>query len=1065
MGKDYGGETSSNDPRELQDLLVKRSSIKGQITKFRNFLSNITSKETLTQIELAELTLKLNKFESIYSRFDDLQNQIEVLHSENLSIEIDERDTIEQLFISNIAIAQSVTQKHNSNRHDESNYKDLNSSQITTGPCNHDHHDIGFKLPQIQVAKFDGSCFCWLEFRDTFLSLVHNNDRIAPIHKFHYLISYLTGDAARIIANLEVSSANYACAWNLLCDRYNNTRQLVTHHINSLLYIKPITSESDKSLRFLVDHINKNLRALTSLGIGSSDWDILLIHIMSPKLDSSTKAKWEEYRGQLDINIPKLQHFFKFLIDRADVLESINSSYSYAKPKTQTSSRSIDSNNKIKSHQSYISKTEDGNISDISCGVCNGNHRLYDCPTFLAKSVDDRIIEVSRLKLCHNCLRSGHSARNCRMHPCRLCNTRHNRLLHKQPNNKNISSVVTISPDITNDTIVNFSNQSNHQVLLSTAYIEVVNPTTNQTLKVRALLDCGSQSSFITQSLKTKLVLEPITTLHVNIIGIGNKTTTQATETCVVQLKSLMKHFTITSSFLVLPVLTGNIPRIPVDVKQLNISSDYFLADPHFHQPAPVDVVIGADIFWDIIGREQLSLGLNSPVLRSSHFGWLITGPMHFNLPTKDKLKEIDVDSNHSVVSYVSSVDKIHQELTKFWDLENIPQTQPLMSHSEKACETHFLSRTFRLKTGRFSVSLPLKDTPDCLGESYSLAKKRFLNLERRFRKQPHVKSQYLEFMREYADLGHLSESAVPIPPTSYFLCHHAVFKDSSESTKIRVVFDGSAPTSSGQSVNDILMVGPNMQDSLFSILIRARQHKFLLTGDVEKMYRQVRVHEEDRNLQLILWREDESLPIKTLQLGTVTYGMASSSYLSTRCLWQIGEESTDPMIKDIIQHDFFVDDLITGSESEDTLRYIHQSVTKELKGGCFNLRKFKTNLPSLFDPDTPTNDNLLVSESTSTLGMGWNPSTDQLHFPIKPLSFNNNLTKRSFLSSLFQIFDPLGLISPCVIKMKMLLQQLWLHNLTWDSPVPSEVQREWTNFMQSLPSLLNLEVSTSCAL
>lgn len=123
---------------------------------------------------------------------------------------------------------------------------------------------------------------------------------------------------------------------------------------------------------------------------------------------------------------------------------------------------------------------------------------------------------------------------------------------------------------------------------------------------------------------------------------------------------------------------------------------------------------------------------------------------------------------------------------------------------------------------------------------------------------------EYTNFINEYAELGHLTESKITKPYNSYFLCHHPVLKQNSESTRLQVVFDGSASSSSGYSLNDILMVGPNMQDNLFSILIRSRQYKFLLCGDIEKMYRQVDVHDDNRDLQLILWRENENEPIHT---------------------------------------------------------------------------------------------------------------------------------------------------------------------------------------------------------
>lgn len=94
------------------------------------------------------------------------------------------------------------------------------------------------------------------------------------------------------------------------------------------------------------------------------------------------------------------------------------------------------------------------------------------------------------------------------------------------------------------------------------------------------------------------------------------------------------------------------------------------------------------------------------------------------------------------------------------------------------------------------------------------------------------LKIQYSEFIKEYAELGHLSRSDGILVP-SYYLCHHAVLKQESESTKLRVVFDGSAASTSGYSLNHLLMVGPNLQNSLFSILVRARQYKYLLTGDI----------------------------------------------------------------------------------------------------------------------------------------------------------------------------------------------------------------------------------------
>ncbi|XP_047032656.1 uncharacterized protein LOC124639368 [Helicoverpa zea] len=1048
---------------KFRELSLKRSSIKGQITKFKNYLSSLESVQ-LSSIQIVELSLKLSKFEGLSSKFDDLQTEIEVLNHKNLDSEIDERDSIEQDIISCIATAKNVIEDANNQAEARRKSSDFSCHH----PHNHNPEPAGFKLPRIEISKFNGAYFRWLEFRDTFQALVHNNERISDIHKFHYLISYLEGDAARIISNLEVSSSNYKEAWSLLCARYDNKRLLINYHLSELINMKPITNESERSLRFLADHVTKNLRALANLGRPTDKWDDIIIFLMTSKLDSHSLMKWEELQNTFDSadDLPTLIQFHKFLTDRAGVLEAINRGKTdgtnrvpreISRP-SQSSQNQSHSNNKQQNNnfinknnksyvKSFISKQQSQNR--INCVVCNESHKLYSCPTFKNKSVSERLADVQKYNLCHNCLREGHQAADCTLGPCvfKECNERHNSLLHQSRAVLSTNSAEVLS---------SFSEPYTDHVFLSTVVIEVSNPLTSVTEKVRALLDCGSQSSLITKALKQKLQLDTNQTNEINIIGIGNNLCHKVTESCKITLNSMNKPYSVTLTCLVLDELTGELPRAPINIKNFTLPDYIKLADPSFNVPAKADVILGADIFWDVVGSEQYSLGPKNPKLISSKFGWLVAGPM---FSSYSKYIQCNLSSS-SKGSYKSdSIANIDQNLTKFWEVEELPQKTSL-SPIERLCEEHFIANTTRLSSGRFCVKLPLLDDPNTLGDSYDLAKIRLLNLEKRFRKNPELKTQYTEFINEYAKLGHLSESHIAKPKPSYFLCHHAVFKEESESTKIRVVFDGSAPTSSGRSLNDMLMVGPNKQNSLFSILIRARQYKFLLTGDVEKMFRQVMCHPDDQNLQLILWREDESQPIKTLKLNTVTYGTASASYLSTRCLWQVGEECGDKFIKSIIQNDFYVDDLITGSNNEEELHHIKESVSKALSSACFPLRKYKSNLTSILHDSTHIQqDKLIISESSSTLGLGWNPSTDNLHFQTKPLTVSGKLTKRIIMSNSLKIFDPLGLLSPSIIIPKIMLQKLWLLKLDWDDPVPQDIQESWDVFVNNLHYLATLQV------
>lgn len=110
--------------------------------------------------------------------------------------------------------------------------------------------------------------------------------------------------------------------------------------------------------------------------------------------------------------------------------------------------------------------------------------------------------------------------------------------------------------------------------------------------------------------------------------------------------------------------------------------------------------------------------------------------------------------------------------------------------------------------------------------------------------------------MRQYEDLGHMSpaDPAQLVAEISY-LSHHDVMREASTTTKLRVVFNGSTLTSAGDSLNSCLMVGSSLLPSLADVLLRWPLYRFVFATDVEKMYRQILVHEEDRDLQRIIWR------------------------------------------------------------------------------------------------------------------------------------------------------------------------------------------------------------------
>ena len=218
--------------------------------------------------------------------------------------------------------------------------------------------------------------------------------------------------------------------------------------------------------------------------------------------------------------------------------------------------------------------------------------------------------------------------------------------------------------------------------------------------------------------------------------------------------------------------------------------------------------------------------------------------------------------------------------------MEELPEVSKLTAE-QKLCMEHFTETTTRDETGRFVVQMPFIPGSTPLGNSLTQAERRYKQLETRLKQHPETKERYSKFIKEFIEVDHMEiipEEEVPIEEEkSYYLPHLCVFKDESSTTKLRVVFDGSAKTSTQVSLNDTLMVGPTIQSDIFDILLRFQFHAIVLSADIEKMYRQTALSKESKDYHRLLWRFSPEEKISHLRLKRVIYGVRSSAYHATR--------------------------------------------------------------------------------------------------------------------------------------------------------------------------------------
>nr|CAH7765846.1 unnamed protein product [Callosobruchus chinensis] len=268
----------------MEVLVRQRGGLKASLTNFNKYLTQIHTIEELSAEQVVELESRLDNLENVVlQRFYDVQDKIETSCDENdLENEYSERFEFENKYYSTISVAKVTLNEYKKAESVENRSNLSASSVVLDGQAARFVDPLqGVKLPTINLPNFDGTLENWLEFRDIYESLIHKNQLISEVQRFHYLRSSLTEEPAQLIKGVNFSSDNYSIAWDMLVQRYNNDDMLIHNYVKNLFHMEPIAKESSKSIRNMLDSLNKNLRALNQLQLPTEHWDVLIVFLMA----------------------------------------------------------------------------------------------------------------------------------------------------------------------------------------------------------------------------------------------------------------------------------------------------------------------------------------------------------------------------------------------------------------------------------------------------------------------------------------------------------------------------------------------------------------------------------------------------------------------------------------------------------------------------------------------------------------------------------------------------------------------------------------------------------------
>ncbi|XP_049886914.1 uncharacterized protein LOC126381473 [Pectinophora gossypiella] len=592
--------------------------------------------------------------------------------------------------------------------------------------------------------------------------------------------------------------------------------------------------------------------------------------------------------------------------------------------------------------------------------------------------------------------------------------------------------------------------------LMATA---LVNIHTGRGLQlVRALIDPCSQESFISEATVKKLQLR-LEHVEGHVIGV-DQMSARINHASKFQISSKANDFTCPCTAYMVKQVTDILPAQKINHESWSHLQNLVLADPTYHKPGSIDMLLGVNIYTEILMSGVLRGEPGSPIAQQTQLGWIISGGASKQ------------NNPHGIVTMHLSV-ALDTMLQKFWEDESLPSEEHYtLTDLETRAEKIYEKTVERDTDGRYVVALPfMSDKPTLPENSRQIAAQRLSHLERKLSKNENLRQEYNEVMREYITLRHMEpvgenekyEAATYLP-------HHAVIRNDKHTTRVRVVFDASCKGTNGVSLNDELLVGPPLQEELRNLLLKWRSHKVCFVADIIKMYRQVRVRSEDTNFQRILWRFNTEEEVKEYRLLTVTFGMACAPYLAIKTLRQIakdeGKEEKFFLAKEIVTGDFYVDDCLSGADDVESAIVAQKQLTEMLKRGGFELQKWSSNSTHFMTEIEPekrakkTEIDLNKKETIKTLGIIWNVREDDLQVTNKIETYTDkSITKRNVLSVIASLYDPMGWLAPTIVVAKIFMQKLWIRKSQWDEDLTEDLRDEWIKFRSQIDKLFEIKI------
>ena len=960
----------------------------------------------------------------------------------------------------------------------------------------------GLDRPKPEYLYFSGEPTTYWKFMTNFQV---NFSSVTDLRtKLNYLIQYCRGEAREAIEDCVLLDADsgFSRACQILQTLYGKPHVIANAYIQDIVNGSTIKASDGAALSKLSLQMQKCEITLRQMGYEADLNNSENLRRTVRRLPMHVRAKWAENADRVleSGREPRFSELASFIADRARVASTVygkdlNEHYSKSTPvkqksgarRTFTTQSTEDSNKNQNSsggksnRQSHMSQGAcSATPQSGSCVICEKtNHTVDKCYIFKRKSIDQRLEDIKKHGLCFNCLSKGHISRGCTQNPhCTEpgCNKKHHTLLHgyvrsNQADGNRSSSSEQVDgtgrpvPDATKTVPKKGCHATGVgacKVYLKTVPVRVIGP--HKVVETYALLDNCSDVTLCTKRLAQELEIDGVarefslTTVNKESCGLqGAEVSFQVEGLSGEHQVDIDKAFTLDD----IPVSENSVPRA-CDVTQWSHLQGIQLPEIAHKD---IGLLIGADnpeVFWTL---EERCGGKKEPYAIKTVLGWTLIGPATSSPSAQD-----------FQVNFINTEQELlHRQVERMWTTEfgdSIADDSVGLSQEDKQAMS-VMESTLCFADNHYQLSLPLRGRPPPLKNNKNMIRSRLDMLKRRLIRDQGLMEKYKIAMGDYIAKGHASE--VPqdrlhgaCSDLVWYIPHHPVIHPH-KPHKVRIVFDCAAKFG-GTSLNEQLLSGPDLTNSLVGVLIRFREAPIAIMGDIEGMFNQVRVTPADTDLLRFLWWPDGDVTKepKEYTMNVHLFGATSSPSCANFCLRQVAKDHCTKYDEDVVHtiyRNFYVDDCLKSVHlSEEGARLIAQ-LTDLLSCGGFRIRGWVCNDPTVLR-DVPECDKASHKADLDldhlpierALGIKWDVKPDELWFDT--LRHENPTTRRGILSTVSSLFDPLGLIAPLTLPPKLLLQALCKTHQGWDDAVDELTVRQWNQWLASLDQISKLRVA-----